>query len=112
LLTILEDIEDLSRLRSKLNVPAAPADPASICPVVQRLHVTIASRYVGLGSLISLKTPHEGFAKQAALLGHIREGYKGKAERIYMLSNDQQAVFHGGRQSFVNFGGHGSGWKG
>jgi hypothetical protein len=88
-----------------------PTDPATISPAVQRLHTTVAARYVGAGSLISLKTPQEGFTKQAALLKNTREGYQGQVEKVYMMSGDQQAVFQGGLRSFVNFGGHGSGAK-
>jgi hypothetical protein len=104
-----EDLDDIPRLRAKLKVPATPPDPATISPAVQRLHITVAARYVGAGSLISLKTPQEGFMKQAALLKDTREGYQGQVEKVYRLSGDQQAVFQGGLRSFVNFGGHGSG---
>ena len=104
-----EDLEDTHRLRLKLKVPTTPPSLTNISSDIKRLHTTIATRYVGAGSLISLKTPQEGFQRQAALLEDVREGYQGKAEKVYMLSRDQQAIFQGGLRNFVNFGGHGSG---
>jgi hypothetical protein len=104
-----EDLDDIPRLRTKLKVPATPPDPATISPAVQRLHIIVAARYIGAGSLISLKTSQEGFTAQAAQLDGIRKGYQGKVEKVYRMSQDQQAVFQGGLRSFVNFGGHGSG---
>ena len=104
-----EDLDDIPRLRAKLKVPATPPDPATISPAVQRLHTTIAARYVGAGSLITLKTPQEGFMKQAVQLNNIREGYQGMVEKVYRMSGEQRAIFQGGLCSFVNFGGHGSG---
>ena len=99
----------MRRLRAKLQVPACPPDPATIFPDILALHNTIASRYVGAASLISLKTPQEGFQKHQALLKEVREGYKAQLEKAYRLSTDQQAVYHSGVGSYVNFGGHGSG---
>ena len=104
-----EDLADLSRLRAKLQLPASAPDPATISPDILALHNTIASRYVGAASLISLKTPQEGFQKHQALLKDVREGYKTLLEMTYRLSTDQQAVYHSGVGSYVNFGGHGSG---
>ena len=43
------------------------------------------------------------------VLKGIREGYKGKVERVFRLSKDQQDVFQAGLQNYCNFGGHGSG---
>ena len=99
----------MSRLRAKLHMPASPPDPATISPDILALHNTIASRYVGAASLISLKTPQEGFQKHQALLKDVREGYTAQLEKAYRLSTDQQAVYHSGVGSYVNFGGHGSG---
>ena len=104
-----EDLEDINLMRVKLKMPSSPPDPASISSDVLALHNTIASRYVGAASLISLKTPQEGFQKHQALLKDIREGYKSQLEKAYRLSTDQQAVYHSGVGSYVNFGGHGSG---
>ena len=56
-----------------------------------------------------MKAPQEGFQKQGELLEGIREGYKGKVDRVYRMSKDQQAVFQSGLQDYNNFGGHGSG---
>ena len=99
----------MSRLRAKLQIPASPPDPASISPDILALHNIIASRYVGAASLISLKTPQEGFQKHQAILKDVREGYQAQLEKAYRLSTDQQAVYHSGIGSYVNFGGHGSG---
>ena len=99
----------MSRLRAKLQMPASPPDPATIPPDILALHNIITSRYVGAASLISLKTPQEGFQKHQALLNDVREGYKAQLEKAYRLSTDQQAVYHSGVGSYVNFGGHGSG---
>ena len=104
-----EDIADLSRLRAKLQMPESPPDPATISPEILALHKTIASRYVGAASLISLKTPQEGFQKHQALLKDVRKGYTAQLEKAYRLSTDQQVVYHSGVGSYVNFGGHGSG---
>ena len=106
-----EDIEDLSLLRAKLQLPVSPTEPDRVSPFIRALHTTISTRYVGAASLISLKTPQEGFKKQGELLNRVREGYKGKVERVFRLSNDQQAVFQSGLQNYNNFGGHGSGTK-
>jgi hypothetical protein len=92
-------------------VPATHHTLTNISSDIKKLHTTIATRYVGAGSLISLKTPQAGFQRQAALLEDVREGYEGKAEKVYMMSRDQQAVFQSGLRNFVNFGGHGSGEK-
>ena len=104
-----EDLDDIQHLCSKLKVPATPSAPATISPTVRRLHTTLAARYVGAGSLISMKTPQEGFAAQAAQLEGIRKGYQGQVEKVYRMSRDQHDVFQGRLHSFVNFGGHGSG---
>ena len=99
----------MSRLRAKLQMPASPPDPATISPDILALHNIITSRYVGAASLISLKTPQERFQKHQALLNDVREGYKTLLEKAYRLSTHQQAVYHSGVGSYVNFGGHGSG---
>ena len=104
-----EDLEDINLVRVKLKMPSSPPDPASISSDILALHNTIASRYVGAASLISLKTPQEGFQKHQALLKDVRKGYKTLLEKAYRLSTDQQAVYHSGVGSYVNFGGHGSG---
>ena len=99
----------MSRLCTKLKLPSSPPDPARISPDILALHNTISARYVGAASLIAMKTPQEGFQKQGELLEGIREGYKGKVDRVYRMSKDQQAVFQAGLQNYSNFGGHGSG---
>ena len=112
-----EDIADLTLLRSKLQMPSSPPDPAQISPNILALHNTIASRYVGAASLINLKTPQEVFQKHQSLLRDVREGnktlhpsfIKAQLEKAYRLSTEQQAVYHSGVGSYVNFGGHGSG---
>ena len=108
-LLCLEDIDDISRLRAKLHLPASPPDPATIQPDILALHNTIAARYVGAASLISLKTPEEGLRKQRSLLRRVKEGHKGELENIYRMSHDQQSVYHAGLTSYATFGGHGSG---
>ena len=95
-LSWLEDIDDISRLRAKLHLTASPPNPTTIQPDILALHNTIAARYLGAASLISLKTPQEGFQKHQALLKDVREGYKAQLEKAYRLSTDQQAVFHSG----------------
>ena len=104
-----EDIEDSTRLRSNIHLPTSPPDLSNISPDLLALNNTIATRYVGAASLISFKTPQEGFQKHKTLLNDVREGYKGQLGKVYRLSTDQQAVYHSGVGSFVNFGGHGSG---
>ena len=99
----------MSRLCTKLKLPSSPPHPARISPDILALHNTISARYVGAASLIAMKTPQEGFQKQGELLEGIREGYKGKVDRVYRMSKDQQAVFQAGLQNYSNFGGHGSG---
>ena len=106
---VSEDIEDPTRLSSKIHLPNCPPDLSTISPDILALNNTLATRYVGAASLISLKTPQEGFQKHKTLLKDVREGYKGQLGKVYRLSTDQQAVYHSGVGSFVNFGGHGSG---
>ena len=101
----------MSRLCTKLKLPSSPPHPARISPDILALHNTISARYVGAASLIAMKTPQEGFQKQGELLEGIREGYKGKVDRVYRMSKDQQAVFQAELQNYSNFGGHGSGAK-
>ena len=96
-------------LRTKLKLPPSPPDPARISPDIMSLHAIVSARYVGAASLLPMKAPQEGFQKQGKVLGGIREGYKGKVDRVYRLSKDQQAVFQAGLQNYTNFGGHGSG---
>ena len=95
-----------------MNIPTTAADPDTISPDIKRLHNIIAARYVGGASLISLKTPQEGFSKQGALLKKVRAGYEGLGETVYMLGREQQAVFQAGLRNYSNFGGHGSGKHG
>ena len=98
-------------------MPLSPPEPAQISPNILALHNTIASRYVGAASLISLKTPQEGFQKHQSLLKDVREGnkalypsfIKAQLEMAYRLCTEQQAIYHSGVGSYVNFGGHGSG---
>ena len=92
-----------------MRLPSNPPDPAKISPGIISLSNIISTRYVGAASLIPMKTPQEGFQKQGELLKDIREGYKGKVEKVYRLSMDQQDVFQAGLQNYSNFGGHGSG---
>ena len=106
---VSEDIEDSTRLRFKIHLPTSPPDLSNISPDLLALNNSIATRYVGATSLISLKTPQEGFQKHKNLLEDIREGYKGQMGKVYRLSTDQQIVYHSGVGSYVNFGGHGSG---
>ena len=97
-------------LRGKLRLPSSPPDPARISPDIMALHTTIAARYIGAASLISLKTPQEGFQTQDGLLQGIRKGYTDpRSERIFMLSPDQHVIAQARLQNYCNFGGHGSG---
>ena len=96
-------------MRAKLNLSASPPDPTTIQPDILALHNTIAARYVGAASLISLKTPEEGLRKQRSLMRRVKEGHKGELEKIYRMSSDQQSVYHAGLTSYITFGGHGSG---
>ena len=59
--------------------------------------------------MISLKTPEEGFQKQAAQLVEAREGHKQRGRKVYRMKMEQQDVFLSGLTSYVVFGGHGSG---
>ena len=74
-----EDIEDISRLQSKLQLPSTPPDPSTISSDIKKLHYTIGARYVGGASLIKMKTPEEGFAQQATLLKKVRTGFERQA---------------------------------
>ena len=96
-------------MQSKLKIPDAPPDPSSISADVRKLQNTISARYVGGASLISIKTPEEGFAKHEALMKKVRTGYEGQIEKVFMLGREQQAVFQAGLFNYSNFGGHGSG---
>ena len=96
-------------MQSKLNIPSTPPDPSNISSDIKTLHYIIGARYVGGASLISLKTPQEGFSKQRELMGKIRVGYKGQLEKVFMMGKEQQAVFQGGLSNYCVFGGHGSG---
>ena len=107
-----EDIEKTDFLRSKMGVPNAPPNPANITAEVKKLHYTLGARYLGIASLISLKTPQEGFSHQRTLLDKVRAGYEGQGEKVFMMGKEQQAVFQAGLQSYCNFGGHGSGIHG
>jgi hypothetical protein len=71
----------------------------------------VAARYVGGASFIGLKTPQEGFSKQAALLNTVRTSYEHQVEKVFMMGPEQQAVFQSGLNNYSNFGGHGSGKK-
>ena len=105
----LEDIENISHMQSKLNIPRTPPDPSNISGDIKTLHYIIGARYVGGASLITLKTPQEGFSQQGELMGKIRVGYKGQLEKVFMMGREQQAVFHAQLNNYCNFGGHGSG---
>ena len=96
-------------MQSKLNIPSTPPDPSHISSDIKTLHYIIGARYVGGASLISFKTPQEGFSKQGDLLVKIRVGYQGQVEKVLMLGREQQAVFQAQLTSYCNFGGHGSG---
>ena len=104
-----EDIEDISRLQSKLQLPSTPPDPSTISSDIKKLHYTIGARYVGGASLIKMKTPEEGFAQQATLLKKVRTGFERQVDTVFMMGREQQAVFQSGPCNFANFGGHGSG---
>ena len=99
----------MSRLCTKLKLPSSPPHPARISPDILALHNTISARYVGAASLIAMKTPQEGFQRQASQLADVRKGFEDKGERVYRMSRDQQDIFQSGLTNFANFGGHGSG---
>ena len=92
-----------------MKVPDAPPNPTNISADVLRLHKIIGARYLGGSSIIKMKTPHEGFSTQGAVLKKIRAGYEKQGEKVYMMGREQQAVFQAGLSNYVNFGGHGSG---
>ena len=104
-----EDIEDISRLQSKLKLPSTPPDPSTISSDINKLHYIIGARYVGGASLINLKTPEEGFSQRQNLLKKIRDGYEQQVDKVFMMGREQQAVFQLGLSNYSNFGGHGSG---
>jgi hypothetical protein len=104
-----EDIESISRLKSKLKLPSTPPDPSTISGDIKTLHCIIGARYVGGASLINMKTPQEGFSQQKTLLKKVRAGYEDQVDKVFMMGREQQAVFQGGLCNFANFGGHGSG---
>ena len=105
-----EDLENMEQLKDKMGVPASPPDPTTASQDIMALHNTIATRYVGAASLISLKTPEEGFVKQRRQLQNVREKtVEAETDKVYRLSSDQLAVFQAGPFSFNIFGGHGSG---
>jgi hypothetical protein len=102
-----EDLADLALLRIKMKVPVLA--PHTISAEVNRLHRAIAGRYVGLASLVSLKTAREGLREQGRMLGRVSEEHVAQPERVYRLGREQQAIFNSHLQNFTNFGGHGSG---
>ena len=99
----------MTKLRAKLRLPSSPPEPANISKEVWAIHTMIATRYIGAASLITMKTPQEGFNRQASQLADVRKGYAGEGDRVYRMSRDQQDIFLSGLQNFANFGGHGSG---
>ena len=96
-------------MQSKLKIPITPPDLSNISSDIKTLHYIIGARYIGGASLISFKTPQEGFSKQGDLLGKIRVGYQGQLEKVFMMGREQQAVFQAQPTNYCNFGGHGSG---
>ena len=99
-------------LRAKLEIPDSPPDPTTIPEDLKQLHYKIGARYLGLTSLIKLKTPQEGFKYQAKQLNDIRTGYEKQLEKVFMMGTEQQAIFQAGLQNYCVFGGHGSGMDG
>ena len=106
---ISEDIENIGSLKSKMNIPEYIPSSTDIEPDILRLHKTIGARYVGGASLIKMKNPKDGFAKQGAILKKIRAGYAEQGEKVFMMGMEQQAVFQANLRSYANFGGHGCG---
>lgn len=106
---ITEDIENPDLLRTKLGVPDTPPDLSTIPEDLKKLHYSIGARYLGMASLIQLKSPQEGFSYQEKMLKKIRTGYQGKFEKVFMMGKEQQAVFQAELPSYCVFGGHGSG---
>ena len=104
-----EDIEDVSRLQSKLKLPSTLPDPSTISNDIKQIHYIIGARYVGGASLINMKTPEEGFSQQDTLMKKIRDGYEHQVDKVFMMGREQQAVFQSGLSNYANFGGHGSG---
>ena len=96
-------------LRAKLGVPETAPDPSTISEDLKNLHYTIGARYLGMASLIQLKTPTEGFTHQDKLLGSVRTGFQRNFEKVYMMGEEQQAVFQAELSNYCVFGGHGSG---
>ena len=96
-------------LCAKLGVPETAPDPSTIPEDLKKLHYTIGARYLGMASLIQLKTPNEGFTHQDNILKSVRTGYQKNFEKVLMLGNEQQAVFQAELSNYCVFGGHGSG---
>ena len=109
---ISEDIENIDRLKLKLNVPDAPPNPNNISPDIEALNTMIGARYLGDASQIRLKTPKEGFSMQCKLLKRIRAGYEGQLDKVFMMGREQHAVVRVGPSNYCVFGGHGSGRHG
>ena len=99
-------------LRAKLEIPDSPPDPTTIPEDLKQLQYTIGARYLGLTSLIKLKTPQEGFKYQAKQLKAIRTGYEQQLEKVFIMGTEQQAMFQAGLQNYCVFRGHGSGMDG
>ena len=106
---ITEDVENPELLRTKLGVPDTPPDPSTIPEDLKKLHYTIGARYLGMASLIQLKSPQEGFSYQEKMLKNVRTGYQKNFEKVFMMGKEQQAVFQAELPSYCVFGGHGSG---
>ena len=99
-------------LRAKLEIPDSPPDPTTIPEDLKQLHYKIGARYLGLTSLIKLKTPQEGFKYQDKQMKTIRNGHENQLEKVFMMGTEQQAIFQAGLQNYCVFGGHGSGMDG
>ena len=92
-----------------MKIPDVTPTSTNIEPDILRLHTTIGARYVGGASLIKMKNPKDGFAKQEAIMKKIRTGYAEQGEKVFMMGMEQQAVFQANLPSYANFGGHGCG---
>ena len=99
-------------LRDKLEIPDSPPDPTTIPEDLKQLHYKVGARYLGLTSLIKLKTPQEGFKYQDKQMKAIRTGYGQQLEKVFIMGTEQQALFQAGLQNYCVFGGHGSGMDG
>jgi hypothetical protein len=104
-----EDLADPGKLQIKLQLVVQAPTPEAISEDIYTLHHCIASRYVGVASFISLKTPQEGLQQHRQMLGRVKDEYVRQLDKVFRMGKEQQAIFNSHLENFSNFGGHGSG---